>query len=1010
MPTEPNGDAGFAVPPHLKVGEQRAVAAPPMIDLSTDLGLVIPATEPPPRLAPGAVPAPPRPRSAPLESLDPNGPAPAVPTGAPPTAAAPTPPKLDREDHGGRRWQIRRKSGKVFGPFDEATILKMLANGELMGNEDVKTEDTDWQAMSEISAFADAMASGAGRGPAPEIAPAVVRPPSGKPEAEGPPLSAPVAPTMYGGRMAASALVEVVDWRPRLKRLLPLAIGVLAGIIVLTVGLLLGNTPYGVFGMNKIFGPPRVRASSPAGKLVADARKGLSEGTYRSLKVAFTAAEQAQKSSPRAVEPASLMIETLMELERQYREGSAQLQGARVAFGKVQEYGKNEPEVIRAEATQLIAQNPTAARVPLEALLRSEPSSAEDLYLLALTYDASDRARERSTLKQMVQSDPRSGKGYFALGELAENGGELDDALTNFKKAKEVDPTQDRAVLRQVEIGLGRDQNPVAAEQTLRDLLAEGSKGSLGPSELASVQALIALALLKQNKPKEAEAAFRTALEQDKQNAIGELYFGRYLISKRRFKEALEVLMPAVATHRQSLDLVVALAEVQVSLGHYEDASKTLAPAYASHPNDARLATLQGIAQASLGKPEEAQKLLTAALKADPNSVEAHLAMGRLHQGRGDLPAAKVEFQTAVERGPQSARAHASYGIFLLQTKDLPGAALELTKAIALDDSNAEAHGALGQLDLLQGQKTTARAQLLKAEALDPSQPGLRLMLGSLLLELGDYAGAQERFEAVINDNPEDYMAQIRLGEALLAQGKTEDALLALKHAQMLAPSSGEMHAQMARALLRKGEGPRAMLEAKEAVDNQPNYPDAWLAQGLVQYQTGDFIAAKRSLMKATELQPIYPEAWEELGNTEVAMGDYRSGIAALQKSRAQDPTRQRLGLAIGDLQVRLKDYNGALASYSEALKNDPKLVGAYYLMGRAYDLAGKANEAAKYYEKATVEDPDNAMPYKYLGYYYKGVGRNRQALASFQTYLKRKPDADDKDVVQEEIGYLKGG
>jgi tetratricopeptide (TPR) repeat protein len=1014
--TEPEGDAGgFAVPSHLKIGEQRSVAAPPMIDLSTDLGLVIPPTEAPPRLTPGTMPAVtrPPPRNAPIEELDPNGPPPAVPVGSEsgPSDPAPAhpPPKLNRGDQGGRRWQIRRKSGKVFGPFDEGTILKMLGNGELLGNEDVKTEGADWQAMSEISTFADALASGAGRAPAPEIAPPVVRTLGARPEGEeSSPAVAPVVPTMYGGRMAASALVEVVDWRPRLKRLIPLAAVILLAVVLLTIGLLLGGTPYGAFGVYKIFGPPRVRASSSAGGLVAQARKGMDEGTYRAVSGAFNEAEKAQQAAPKTVEPASLMIEAAMELQRTYGESANAMPRARAAFARVQEYGKSEPEVIRAEASQLIAQNPTGARPALEALLRREPSSAEDLYLLALTYASSDRTRELSTLKLMAQAAPHSGKAYYALGDLAADSGDLDEALTDFRKAKEIDPSQDRAVLREVEIALRRDQNPTEAEAILRALKAN-AQTTLGPNEQATAEALIGLALLRQGKPKEAEAAFRTALESDRQNASAQLNLGRFLASKRRYKEALDILTPAVAAHKQSVDLVIALAEVQVSLGHYEDASKALASAYATHPNDSKLATLQGIAQASLGKADEAEKLLTAALKADPNSVEARLAMGRLHQGRGDLAAAKADFQAAVEHNPQSARAHASLGIFLLQTKDQSGAAPELTRAVALDDGNAEAHSALGQLALQQNQKAVARTQLLKAEALDPGQPGLRLMLGTLLLELGEYPAAQARFEAVINDVPEDYMAQIRLGEAFLAQGKTDDALTALKRAQALAPNSGELHAQMARALIRKGEGPKALLEAKDAVDAQPNYPDAWLAQGLVQLQIGEFVGAKRSFQKAIELQPTYPEAWELLGNTLVGMEDLRGAIVAYEKSKQQDPSRQRLALTIGDLQIRIKDYHGALASYLDALKNDPKLVGAYYLIGRAYDLQGKAGEAAKYYEKATIEDVQNPMPYKYLGYYYKALGRNSRALAAFQTYLKRKPDADDKDVILEEIGFLKG-
>src|SRR5262249_45599135 len=158
-------------------------------------------------------------------------------------------------------------------------------------------------------------------------------------------------------------------------------------------------------------------------------------------------------------------------------------------------------------------------------LLRKEPSSAEDLYLLALSYASGDKTRERSTLKMMLQADPHSGKAYYQLGELAADSGELDEAVTDFNKAKEVDSTQDRAVLRRREIGLRQDQKPADAERALRELLAAEDKTSLSPSERASAQALLGVALLRQGKQAEAEAAYQAALKMDKQNALAQLHY-----------------------------------------------------------------------------------------------------------------------------------------------------------------------------------------------------------------------------------------------------------------------------------------------------------------------------------------------------------------------------------------------------------------------------------------------------------------------------------------------------
>jgi tetratricopeptide (TPR) repeat protein len=112
--------------------------------------------------------------------------------------------------------------------------------------------------------------------------------------------------------------------------------------------------------------------------------------------------------------------------------------------------------------------------------------------------------------------------------------------------------------------------------------------------------------------------------------------------------------------------------------------------------------------------------------------------------------------------------------------------------------------------------------------------------------------------------------------------------------------------------------------------------------------------------------------------------------------------------LEIGQLEVRGKSYSEAVKTYQKALDAKPPLPEAYYLIARALDEEGKAKDAAKYYELATKADPDNPQPYKYLGYFYKGAGQAGKAKAAFQAYLKRKPDAEDKDVVAEEISFLK--
>ncbi|HEX7624803.1 MAG TPA: zinc-ribbon domain-containing protein, partial [Anaeromyxobacteraceae bacterium] len=68
-------------------------------------------------------------------------------------------------------YKVRRRSGKIFGPFEEAAVVEMLCKGELLGNEDVTIDGgASFVAIGTIGPFADAMRRLMG-GPPPAAAP-----------------------------------------------------------------------------------------------------------------------------------------------------------------------------------------------------------------------------------------------------------------------------------------------------------------------------------------------------------------------------------------------------------------------------------------------------------------------------------------------------------------------------------------------------------------------------------------------------------------------------------------------------------------------------------------------------------------------------------------------------------------------------------------------------------------------------------------------------------------------
>ena len=81
----------------------------------------------------------------------------------------------------------------------------------------------------------------------------------------------------------------------------------------------------------------------------------------------------------------------------------------------------------------------------------------------------------------------------------------------------------------------------------------------------------------------------------------------------------------------------------------------------------------------------------------------------------------------------------------------------------------------------------------------------------------------------------------------------------------------------------------------------------------------------------------------------------------------------------------------------------------SYFKLGQAYGERKKWDQAITLYKKATAVEPDNAEVWSALGYAYKEKKQKTEAASAFEHYLAKKPDADDKKQIEDEIDYLKG-
>ncbi len=231
-----------------------------------------------------------------------------------PKGAAPAPAR-----EGG--YQVRRRSGKIFGPFQEAQIVEMLSKGELLGNEDVSTDGSTYAPIGSVAAFGAAVRKAAAE-----------------------PASRPAAPAVFGDRMAGSKVVEGKRQRgppPKWLKWVALAVPV---VLLVAAGVGAGFTQYGFFFTGML------RRGDPAAlaNLLGQARAALARGDFASERAGLEHAARAVAADRRSSEAVMVHALAVATLDLEHGAPPEALAQARQATDALERSAKGEVPALAA--------------------------------------------------------------------------------------------------------------------------------------------------------------------------------------------------------------------------------------------------------------------------------------------------------------------------------------------------------------------------------------------------------------------------------------------------------------------------------------------------------------------------------------------------------------------------------------------------------------------------------------------------------------------------------------
>jgi tetratricopeptide (TPR) repeat protein len=344
----------------------------------------------------------------------------------------------------------------------------------------------------------------------------------------------------------------------------------------------------------------------------------------------------------------------------------------------------------------------------------------------------------------VVETEPFSSLGRYALGNVQVEAGNYERAITEYRRALGRNPESPLflVALARSYLAVGRFEPAVdclrravaldSANTTARFSLADALERSgryaeavaaydsayAGGAPLALVRVGQARSLLAGERPTAAATAVREALREDPAIRVPSTYLllGRILSALGRHGEAIEALQRALDLGGGS-EITGEVASVLLASRRPEHARALLEKALALHGNQPGLLAMRGRVAEAAGSPQEALRWYRASLTADSSSAGVWTVLAALQERLGQMAAAESSYAVAARRDP-SGRAGINLGAFLLARGRLAAADSILLRARRLLGEDATLLYDLACLHARQGRPDSALALLGRAAGL----------------------------------------------------------------------------------------------------------------------------------------------------------------------------------------------------------------------------------------------------------------------------------------------------
>jgi tetratricopeptide (TPR) repeat protein len=581
-----------------------------------------------------------------------------------------------------------------------------------------------------------------------------------------------------------------------------------------------------------------------------------------------------------------------------------------------------------------------------------------------------------------MQQNP---KAYYFLGLSYYNRGELELALSQFRKSLDLNPSfiQARALISMILLKQNRiDDSIMEAEKILQvdeknalahDILGSGymAKGmtdegmkeldiatSLDP-KLVDVHLKEGFAKLAKGKSAEGETELETAVQVAPEILNTRFLLASYYIRQKNYDKAMNVLKAGVKGQKSDALLYNTMAGVLVAENKESEAIPLLQKSKETDPD--LLAPYFNLALYYVSKKDTEKALgqYNEVLKRDPRNLSALTGSAKILESIGKKSEALSLYLKAKETN--KAEGYLALAGYYERTKDLSKAIGVLDEAIRADSENMPAVIAKGKIYVEEKSYNEAIKTFDQVASKKPEQ-GFPLLI-STYMAMGEGQKAVATAQKIINNQPGSADGYIVLASVLERQNDHARAIDTAVNGLRVAGENIQLRMLLAELYVKKHDYPKAMNNYDDVVKRNPKYLLAIFAQG---------------------------NTLEMMGKKKDAVIKYRN---VLSKSANFVPALNNLAYLYAN---GLGSKEEALRLATRAYELNPRNATVMDTMGYALLKNGKNDDARKLLEKTATVIPKNPSVQYHLALAYMAQGDKAQALKSIKRCLEAGdfPDA----------------